>query len=352
MIATNKIIVNVGDAFKKNDNPDSRYTVNRVERTVIESGIEQINSIRLRQVAPLVLKEESPEKAQQRAEYSYRPAPVQVVFVNCTVEELFRDYSLVQRRENGERSAIVGEIITAREEKKKMIHNIDGAIKMLKDSQSHDEWQSSCLGPESLHLDIAYLSDVFGRVVMFKSHRWLAKLVYFADRLGKNYNASISSPGFESKEGYGFVTVSTKNRLKAFVVSKLANMLEMLNRNHKFTSGEFIDYPDAAWVEEDSYSLKDLVDNKHRGDDYEFRQQQVGVKVDELLLGLGITPTVQKTLAVKIDTEKLPSKEEVLEQIKLMKEYEEEIVKKAAEEQFGKQKGPTLEPITINPQGE
>ena len=111
--------------------------------------------------------------------------------------------------------------------------------------------------------------------------------------------------------------------------------------------------------------MKDLIENKHRADDPWFRRQleaqvereaaiNAAINAAEEVIAAKFPPgfSVPELIKVKIDTDKLPSKEEVLEQGRLMKEYEDEIVAKAAAEKDGTQAGQTgLTPI-ITPQGE
>ncbi len=348
MQTTNDSQVSVGDAFIKKAESGSKFTVNRIEKTVTESGAEQINSVRLRQIAPIVLETEEERKTSR-----YRnPSGIKSIFIDCTLEELNQNYTLAYKRDRAG-SLMVREIISTKEETRNMLHRIDEAVKMLRDSQNHDAWNSRKLGEESLHLDVAYLNETLGQIVMFKQNRWLARLIYFIDKFGKNYSASMSSSDYEAKEGYGFVTISTKNKLKKSVINVLAKFLEKLNSNSRFTKPEFVNYPNAAWEEEDSYSMKDLVENKHRAQDkwYMEYQEKYGIG-KEAVVGTELTGFVQNSkelTQVKVNIDKLPTNEEVLEQTRLMQQYEDEIVRQAEEAKHGKQSGPELQPI-ITPQ--
>jgi hypothetical protein len=255
------------------------------------------------------------------------PVP-ETVFITCGIEELFNNYSLIGRYNTSK--DLVENIRGAKKENRDMIHRIDKAVSQLKRADTAEEIAKVRLDPEFLHLDTAYLSEALGRIVVFKEHKWLAKIIYSVDKFGKNYSASISSPLFETEEGYGFVTISSKNFVKKIIVAALAYLLEILNRDHKFVSSELIDYPDVAWSEDDSYSLGDLVKDKHRLDsEREFLQK--------------LHPDKEP-----IDVTKLPSKEEIIEQTRMMKEYEDSVVA-AQTTKNGIQSG-SITPIIQNPQ--
>lgn len=317
MIVTNKIQLHVGDVFTKNDLQFSRYSVNRIEKTITEDGIEQINSVRLRQISPVEIETE-------RKNSWDLGTNAKTIFIDCSVDDLFRDYSLIRRIDR--RGDYVDVIKRTKSENRDMLHSIDIALKQLKELKNGDTTSE-----ESLHLDSKYLSETLGKVIIFEQHRWLANIVYTIDRLGKNYNASISSPSFEVQEGYGFVSVSSKNTVKRFVVNSLANILKKLNSNNVQLRGSFENY------EDDTYSMKELIENVHRSNDPWFDEQSTR-RADVIPMS-----------KVLIDVDKLPSKEEVAEQTKLMNEYQDSIVKQAEEKKLGKQTGPTLEPI-ITPQ--
>jgi hypothetical protein len=342
MIVANRALVNVGDAFTRNGDTQSRFTVNRIEKTTIESGVEKINAVRLRQIAPIVL-----ETDEQRQANRYKnPSGIKTVFVDVTVEELFAQYSLVRRREAGDKS-LIQDLINAKDENHKMLHRIDDAVRILRIAERHDDWNNRRVGKDSLHLDADYLSEALGDVVVFKSHRWLASLIYFIDKLGKNFNASISSKMFEIEEGYGFVTISSTRWFKRVPLRVLSYLLEKLNSKHQFTRSEFVNYPDAAWEEEDSYSMQDLIENKHRDNKWSI-DRGAGI---EATAGSPYARNAQELVNVQVDVDKLPSKEEILEQTRLMKQYEDDVVRKAAAEKYGKQTVPTVAHV-ITPQGE
>jgi hypothetical protein len=343
MAIQNSLIISVGDVFFKGGDPSTRYTINRIEKTVADSGIEQINSIRLKQVAPIEMETEWKNK--------WTPPTAKLIFVDVSLEELFRNYALISRRDKDESTTQA--IIRRKNENRKIFHRIDTAIAQLKEADKIDEWASRRFGEESLHTDMEYLNEVLGPIVVFRAHRWLAKLIHMIDKFGKNYSSSISSPMFEATSGYGFVAVSSKNPIKKLIATGLASLLETLNAKHKFGTAKFEDYPEAAFSGEDAYSIKELVENKHRHNDEWFMKYQAEHGVGrEAVVGTEIAGSVQNSqelVKVKVDVDKLPSNEEVIEQLEMMKKYEDKVVEEAEEKRIGNQIGQSINRPTLTP---
>lgn len=340
MIVKNKLQLNLGDSFTKNDNPGSRYVVNRIEKTMLDSGVEQINSVRLKQVFPY--------PTETTKEHPWSPEVPNHVYVVCTVAELFENYSLNGRgRAASPRDKeLAKEAKDIKDANREMLHRIDTAIRQLKAAQSADDWASRELGQESFHLDIAHLSSMLGRVSVFREYRWLAVLIHRIDKFGKNYLASMSTPSFEATEGYGFVLVTSKQWLKKIITHKLADLLEMLNAKHKFTTADFTDYVEDAFIEDPQYSIKDLTDNKHRDTSWHRWNKAM---LDE---HKGAFEDAQDgyygTQSKENYHDALPSNEEVAEHVKLMKAYEESVIQKVEQEKVEKYLNsdrPVIEPV-------
>jgi len=278
MSTTNDLFLSIGDTYSKNSEPGSRFTVNRIEKNTSEDGVATILSIRLRQVDIVPLKRgESP------------------VFVDTTVSELADLYTLETRRQTLE---LPDEQRAGIHAKRNLLHKIDAAIQQIRSSESKNSWR---IGEELRHLDISYLSQALGRIVVFRSHRWLAKIIYLIDNFGRNYSASMSSPTFEANLGYGFVTASSRNFIKKWPMRWMCSLLEMLNSKHKFSSTPFVTH------EEELIDVKSL-----------FLKHSVFLETPSELAEVMLR-------AKKEFVKKLPSTDELVEQTEMMKKYENEV---------------------------
>jgi len=144
---------------------------------------------------------------------------------------LLREFSIVKRRSG--HTVLVGQIREAKKANIKLLHSVQEAIGIFEKSIISDVQREI---EASSHIDMPYLSSILGDVIVFRRHGWLARVIYAVDVAGNNYGASVSTSDFISVNGWGFVLISSKNKIKKIVNGVLGRLLKSLNSNEKFNN--------------------------------------------------------------------------------------------------------------------
>ena len=220
MIVTNEIKLSVGDVYKKKGDESARFVVNRIEKTTLSSGVEQILSVRLKQ--------------------TMNGNSINDVGVN----ELFDNYELIQRRPKyvSNIQENVNEKID-RKEAIQLANLLDATIHKLK------VMSGAVVDESQFHLDIAHLVRVLGDIAVFRRHRWLASIIYFIDKMGRNFGAAMSTREYEKDNGYGFVMASSENIIKSIINGALMALLKRLNKEKNSILVKRSTESEKEWIE-------------------------------------------------------------------------------------------------------